>query len=111
MIIIMIAVLMAIIFIPIFSFIKPSIFIHNNTSKDVYVYSSESTYGIEPDVEGAEETMETKLDIIRPGETLKLAPSISSLLKENIRRDTGWRIWGRYPVNSTGGEGQAFLLT
>ncbi len=52
-----------------------------------------------------------KPDVIDPGETLKLAPSILSLLKKNIRKDTGWRIGGRYSFNSVGGGGQAFMLT
>ncbi|EIR50945.1 hypothetical protein YPPY14_1745, partial [Yersinia pestis PY-14] len=71
--------------ITVFYFVKPSIFLYNNTNKIIYVYSSESTYGVEPNEKEVEEIIKMKPDVIDPGETLKLAPSILSLLKKNIR--------------------------
>lgn len=104
-------IVLGIISITVFYFVKPSIFLYNNTNKIIYVYSSESTYGVEPNEKEVEEIIKMKPDVIDPGETLKLAPSILSLLKKNIRKDTGWRIGGRYSFNSAGGGGQAFMLT
>lgn len=85
-------IVLGIISITVFYFVKPSIFLYNNTNKIIYVYSSESTYGVEPNEKEVEEIIKMKPDVIDPGETLKLAPSILSLLKKNIRKDTGWRI-------------------
>lgn len=79
-------IVLGIISITVFYFVKPSIFLYNNTNKIIYVYSSESTYGVEPNEKEVEEIIKMKPDVIDPGETLKLAPSILSLLKKISER-------------------------
>lgn len=91
--------------------IKPSITISNNTKHNIYVYSGESIFGVEPNEEEVEEILNETPRIIKPNELIKISPSIFEMMKNNIRIDVGWSVGNKQPYYSVSSGGQPFTLS
>lgn len=88
--------------------VKPTILISNSTKHNIYLYSGESIYGVEPNEEEVEEIMNETPQIIKPNELKKISPSIFWMIKNNTRIDIGWSIGNRQSYYSISSGGQSF---
>lgn len=91
--------------------IRPVITIVNNTGKVLYIYKTESVYGVEPEPYEVGEIVKSRPRILVAGKKFKLTTSFMSLLKKDAEIDVGWRVGGRYEYNSIGGGSQGFILS
>ena len=91
--------------------VKPSILISNSTKHNIYLYSGESIYGVEPNEEEVEEIMNETPQIIKPNEFKRVSPSIFWMMKNNTRIDIGWSVGNRQSYYSISGGGQPFTLS
>lgn len=91
--------------------VKPSILISNSTKHNIYLYSGESIYGVEPNEEDVEETMSETPQVIKPNELKKVSLSIFWMMKNNIRIDVGWSVDNRQSYYSVSSGGQPFILS
>lgn len=91
--------------------VKPSILISNSTKHNIYLYSGESIYGVEPNEEEVEEIMNETPQIINPNELKRISPSIFGMMKNNTRIDIGWSVGNRKSYYSISSGGQPFTLS
>jgi hypothetical protein len=91
--------------------VKPSIFISNSTKHNIYLYSGESIYGVEPNEEEVEEIMNETPQIIKPNELKRISSSIFGMMKNNTRIDIGWSVGNRQSYYSISSGGQPFTLS
>lgn len=91
--------------------VKPSILISNSTKHNIYLYSGESIYGVEPNEEEVEEIMNETPQIIKPNELKRVSPSIFGMMKNNTRIDIGWSVGNRQSYYSISSGGQPFTLS
>lgn len=71
-----------------FSRLAPTIYLHNNTNKDLYIYTMQHTGSMEPTLEELQQLKRIK--VIRPNEQLSLPVSIS--YSEDSELFSKWKI-------------------